>query len=240
MKKSFLKFLNSHPRLINLDSGRAASLYYFKQFINKHSSNYAKLNIAVVSGSLNEPELYFFKKDSKVDILSYEDNSLFDLDIVWNTSDYSSYINQYDVVLCNHVLEHIPNVERAFYNLHLLLKRNGLLYISVPGINNIHSDPLYYYAGFHFRTLNYFASKFNFQILESFGFFSRKISQMHSVCDWLPVKYSLGFYSLRYVTLKEFKSIKWILLNFLKYPRSNFFDKEKKFLVTSWLLAKKV
>lgn len=241
MKNDFFNFLKSYPSLINLDSGRAVSLFYFKQYINKHCQGYTALNIAIVSGSLNEPELLFFDSHIKVDLLSYEENSIFNLDFDWNTLNYSSYLNKYDIVLCNHVLEHVPNIKRAYYNLHLLLKHNGLLYISVPGINNIHSDPQYYYAGFHFRTLDYYASKFNFQILESSGFFSRKISLMHSVCDWSPVKYSLGFpYSLRYVSLKEFKSIIWILLDFLKYPGINFFDKQKKFLVTSWILAKKV
>ncbi|MFB2833641.1 methyltransferase domain-containing protein [Floridanema evergladense] len=40
--------------------------------------------------------------------------------------------NYFDVILCNHVLEHIPNDDRAMKELHRVLKPNGWAILQVP------------------------------------------------------------------------------------------------------------
>ncbi len=49
-----------------------------------------------------------------------------------NPDDIALYKDHFDVVICSHVLEHIPNYEAAIYNLHSLLAPGGFLILQVP------------------------------------------------------------------------------------------------------------
>jgi ubiquinone/menaquinone biosynthesis C-methylase UbiE len=40
--------------------------------------------------------------------------------------------NSYDVILCNHVLEHIPNDTKAMQELYRVLKPNGMAILQIP------------------------------------------------------------------------------------------------------------
>ena len=71
-------------------------------------------NVAVISGSTDEPELKLINYQ-KLDILDFnEDLGLFDLDKDWET-DNKTDVNksntykecEYDIVFCNQVFEHI-------------------------------------------------------------------------------------------------------------------------------------
>lgn len=52
-----------------------------------------------------------------------QQGSLYDLPFVGDA---------FDVVLCNHVIEHVPDLPRALSELHRVLRPNGLLVIGVP------------------------------------------------------------------------------------------------------------
>jgi 2-polyprenyl-3-methyl-5-hydroxy-6-metoxy-1,4-benzoquinol methylase len=87
--------------------------------------------VAVISGSLEEPELKLINYDS-VDLLNYEETyNSFNLDDDWR--DYNNNINQdfsrqsskYDFVFCNQVLEHIYSPIQGIKNIYYITKNNG-------------------------------------------------------------------------------------------------------------------
>jgi SAM-dependent methyltransferase len=49
---------------------------------------------------------------------------------------------KYDLILINHVLEHLPDPEYALQLIQGSLKANGTVYVSVPGLKN----PIYYFS----------------------------------------------------------------------------------------------
>lgn len=48
----------------------------------------------------------------------------------------------YDSILCNAVLEHVPDPEGAMIEFHRLLKENGLVVIAVPFLQPFHPTPM--------------------------------------------------------------------------------------------------
>lgn len=42
----------------------------------------------------------------------------------------------YDVILCNHILEHVPDYKRAIQEIYRILRKNGILEVSVPQFRN--------------------------------------------------------------------------------------------------------
>lgn len=151
--KDVSDFINSQTSdlkvrlLTDMDPARVISLMHFAHFSKNNDLEIQK--IAVVSGSVNEPELLFCPTNATVTVLSYEnDPFLYDLTKDWSASEYKQHQASYDLVLCEQVLEHLLDPARAFHNLATLLKPGGLTHVSVPAINNTHGEPHYFYAGF--------------------------------------------------------------------------------------------
>lgn len=67
---------------------------------------------------------------------------MFDLTKPWEGPAWSAYRGAYDLVLCEQVLEHFIDSAQAALNLALLLRKGGVLHISVPATNNRHGEPL--------------------------------------------------------------------------------------------------
>ena len=150
-----------YKMLSYLDPARLISLVRFYDLFSKIQdiSFDDHIKIAVISGSLSEPELIFFN-NSSVDCLCFDENikpgeyQFWDLNLDWSESQYSDFHKKYDLVLCEQVFEHIPNPEKALNNMKYLLKDKAMIHISVPSINGIHTDPYYYTAGYHKRMLS--------------------------------------------------------------------------------------
>ena len=159
---------------------RVVSLSDFHRLIQQmNSNNFSK--VAVVSGTIKEPELKLIKYEH-VDILDYEEDSgLFDLDVDWKTI-HNSHNNvskfykesEYDFVFCNQVFEHIFSPIQAIKNIHYVTKKNGYVWISVPTINCIHGDPYFYSAGYHPRYLERLCKGSGFEVIHIGAFGSRK------------------------------------------------------------------
>jgi SAM-dependent methyltransferase len=245
----FLKSLSPdfRNRLINrTDPGRVITLMQFQEFLN------ASLNsldsIAVVSGSLNEPELLFVGEPLNVSVLSFDENpTLFDLTRDWSFPEWSEYHNAFDLVLCEQVLEHVLDPKRAFENLRLILKPGGLLHITVPAINNSHGEPFYFYAGFPPATLTAFAQDAGLSVLVSSSWMSDKGSRMYSTCDWAPISHSgsirfllHGLWASRNSGEAGLRILFGRLRNFFRYPFQRLLraGKQKNAVVT-YLWAKK-
>jgi SAM-dependent methyltransferase len=249
-KREISDFINSHGsdlrfKLLTLmDPARVISLMYFWHFFKYTDLDIQK--IAVVSGSMNEPELEYCPTNAKITVLSYEDDPyLFDLSKDWTKSSWKQHQQAYDLVLCEHVLEHCLDPAQAFNNLATLLKPGGILHVSVPAINNSHGEPHYFYAGFPKATLVSFAENANLDVLICDSWKSDKASRMYATCDWAPIAASgpLNF-SLQALKLcgRNFRAVFGILLgrlnNFRTYPFQDLFKPSKNGNATcTWLFA---
>jgi SAM-dependent methyltransferase len=204
--------------------------------------------IAVVSGSVNEPELLFCPTNATVTVLSYEsDPFLYDLTKDWSSSEYKQHHAAYDLVLCEQVLEHLLDPARAFRNLATLLKPGGLTHVSVPAINNSHGEPHYFYAGFPKATLEAFAGNAGLHVLLCDSWNSDKGARMYSTCDWAPIAISGPFrLSLQGIKLcsRNVRTVLGILAgrlsNFKTYPFQGLFTPSKNGNATcTWIFASK-
>ena len=93
--------------------------YFFKQ----------KLKVLHVA-----PEQIFYKKFKRFLNWDYTTTDLYSplADVVADICDLPFQDNQYDLILCNHVLEHIPKDLKAMAELYRVLKKGGTLIAQVP------------------------------------------------------------------------------------------------------------
>ena len=234
-------------RLVNqLDPARLIALMQFEDFLSLHPRPIK--NIAVVSGSLSEPELSLIGAEAQVTLLNFEDNpDLFDLNKDWSLPAWSAYQNTFDLVLCEQVLEHVLNPQLAVANLSTILKSDGLLHITVPAINNSHGEPFYFYAGFPAQTLSEFARNAGLTVLECSSWTSNKGARMYSNCDWAPISMSgsmkltiRGLWESRNHGLAFLRILYGRAYNFSKYPFQGLLaNKPTKNAVVTWLWAQK-
>ena len=70
------------------------------------------------------------------------------MDIVSDITQIPEPDQSYDAVMCVEVLEHIPNPEKAIQEFSRLLKKNGILILTVPVCSLTHYAPYYFYNGF--------------------------------------------------------------------------------------------
>lgn len=113
------------PRCSSLERHRLLWLY-FKQKTNLFSANLRILHIA--------PEKWFQNKLQPLPNLNYLSA---DLEATWamekmDITNISYRDNTFDVILCNHVLEHIPDDRKAMKELFRILKPNGWAILQVP------------------------------------------------------------------------------------------------------------
>jgi len=90
---------------------------------------------------------------------------------------------QYDSAICLEVLEHVPNPKKALYEIARILKKGGLLVVSVPHLSRLHEMPHDYYRYTKFG-LNHLFNKAGFDIViikERGGVFSFLAHQISSV-----------------------------------------------------------
>ena len=112
-------------------------------------------SIAVVGGDSAEPELEHLS-DSKMTFFGIENTNndprfrRLDLnsELPNNTAD-----EDYDLVLCSQVLEHLYNVPKALKTITSLVKPGGHVWLGFPSSNFPHGSPEYYSAGTLFKLL---------------------------------------------------------------------------------------
>ena len=246
----FLKLVSIDFRLKLLtvmDPARTVSLMHFRRFFDKR--NIEIKNIAVVSGSINEPELVFCPTDAKISLLSFEDDPyLFDLNKDWSQAPWEVHQEAYDLVLCEQVLEHCLDPARALQNLATLLKPGGVLHVSVPAINNTHGEPYYFYAGFPCATLEAFAEKAGLKVLECESWASDKAARMYATCDWSPISicgplifFAQGIWLCRRNIREVFRILSGRLRIFFTLPFQSLFTPSKNRNATAtWIFSTKI
>jgi len=246
------KFLRSidvafRYRLVNeTDPARLISLIKFDEFM----SNWHKPieSIGIVSGQLSEPELLLIRGYKNVTLLEFEkDPDLFDLNKDWSLPEWSSYHKVFDLVLCEQVLEHVIDPQRAVQNLAHLLKPGGLLHVTVPAINNSHGEPEYFYGGFPAATLQEFSRVAGLNVAECGSWISDKCARMYATCDWSPISQSgtiSQMFQGLWLSIKSSRGFLWIVLgrmrSFATYPLQKLvYTDSGKNAVTTWLFAEK-
>lgn len=137
-------------KLAENNFGRALVLANFGIFIQEYFLERIRLDVAVVGGSVDEPELKLLTG------LGYEMNiEIFGIDEgdTWldlnDVGDFSlPNRRQFDLVLCSQVLEHVWNHSEAIKTISSFLKPEGFLWLACPASNKSHASPHYYSAGF--------------------------------------------------------------------------------------------
>ena len=252
-KKHLTQWLENLPvalreKLINhTDPARVFSLLSFDKSVKSLGKQHLKAaqRIAVVSGGLEEPELAFLGVDAeKVDLLRFEeDPDLWDLCKDWSGEKYINFRGEYDVVLCEQVLEHVPEPSLAFANLCKLLKPQGVLHVSVPGVNGVHGEPYYYFAGFHPRLLALWAEREDLSVIDCSSWGCQKAARMYACCDWAPLAISGGLaLQLRFFFERlNLSKVKRLLLHLFRYPFQSLWAGSgrigSEYPVIVWLLA---
>jgi predicted SAM-dependent methyltransferase len=97
-----------------------------------------KLRDAEINSALKvlhfAPEQAFYKLFRKQKNLDYTTTDLFSplADVKADICNLPFDDNQYDVILCNHVLEHIPDDTKAMHELYRVLKPGGMAILQIP------------------------------------------------------------------------------------------------------------
>nr|WP_314835996.1 methyltransferase domain-containing protein [uncultured Flavobacterium sp.] len=136
------------PSTLSLERHRLLWLYlneqtdFFKSELVSDSSftntKKIKLRDAETNSALKvlhfAPEQAFYKLFRNQKNLEYTTTDLFSplADVKADICDLPFEDNQYDVILCNHVLEHIPDDTKAMQELYRVLKPGGMAILQIP------------------------------------------------------------------------------------------------------------
>lgn len=113
------------PSTLSLERHRLLWLY-LKNETDFFTSNKKVLHFA--------PEQAFYKRFRQLKNLDYTTTDLLSplADVKADICDLPFKNNTYDVILCNHVLEHIPDDIKAMQELYRVLKPNGMAILQIP------------------------------------------------------------------------------------------------------------
>ncbi len=133
--KSFSKFLPYgyenprdnvlSPSTLSLERHRLLWLYL------KNETNFFKESFKVLHFA---PEQAFYKRFRKLKNLDYTTTDLNSpiADVKADICDLPFNNSEYDVILCNHVLEHIPDDTKAMQEIYRILKPGGMAILQIP------------------------------------------------------------------------------------------------------------
>lgn len=136
------------PSTLSLERHRLLWLYlneqtdFFQSELDSDSSiskpKHIKLRDAETNLALKvlhfAPEQAFYKRFRKQKNLEYTTTDLFSplADVKADICNLPFKDNRYDVILCNHVLEHIPDDTKAMQELYRVLKPGGMAILQIP------------------------------------------------------------------------------------------------------------
>lgn len=232
--QSVAEFVRDFDRLFK---GKLRKFYAFTRVVclanfSKLFSNQSQLtDVAVVSGSSDEPELQLINFRS-LSLLNYNaKNNTYNLDHDWQDARAETAIlpNSYDLVLCNQVLEHIFSPIQGIKNCSLVTKPGGYIFISVPTIDCVHGEPHFYSSGYHPRFLARIAELQGLELIHLGAWGNRKFLSSAVLGRWLTHDHlRAGFHSLHDLKFPGYM---------LKDGRLN--DLTGKFICASWALFRK-
>lgn len=159
-------------------------------------------------------------------------------------------INQkFDIIIVSHVLEHLYDINKFFFNLKKIINNNGLIYIEVPSIEKKYSlDQIQFFHNYYFtkNTLIKYCTKNRFKIfkwahtlnihqfvlLKKFYGFSKnynnydeiyKIKNLHKkYSSVFYTKYKFNFYLRKIIKTFVGKHMTNFIKIILRYLRTSF------------------
>lgn len=180
----------------------------FKSLISKHVTQYETFDV-----------------DARTDGVTY----IGDIQNMYQVADDS-----YDSVVCFEVLEHIPDPFKAAQEIHRVLKRNGILLLSVPHLSRLHEIPYDYYRYTKYG-LKSVLERHGFEVLEThergglFCFLGHTWSTFWVCLFWgVPILGAITFFLN-----------KWLCVKFC-YWLDSLWDKEKLFALGYSVAARKI
>jgi len=113
------------PSTLSLERHRLLWLYL------KNETSFFSKNLKVLHFA---PEQCFLKRFKKLDNLDYTTTDLLSpiADVKADICCLPFKDNSYDIILCNHVLEHIPDDTKAMHELYRVLKVGGMGVFQIP------------------------------------------------------------------------------------------------------------
>lgn len=113
------------PKCLSLERHRLLWLYL------KEKTGFFTDNLKVLHFAPEQPFLKCFRALKNLDYTTADiDSPIADLNL--DVTEMNIPDNQYDVLICNHVLEHVDNVDKAFSEIKRVLKPGGWAILMVP------------------------------------------------------------------------------------------------------------
>lgn len=143
--------------------------------------------LCVVSGSEDEPEIKFLNP-KEIFTTSLEDG--YDLSEDWTSETplHKKIQSNFNLVMCNQVLEHVPDPLSAFRNVVSLGVSGSYIWVSIPVINRIHSEPNFYSSGYHPRYLKFLADTTGLKTIHIGAWGSLKYKLFAVSRNWPPYR----------------------------------------------------
>jgi hypothetical protein len=229
---------------------RDVALSEFRTQIVKRNLDKKLLKIAVVGGSAGEPELSAFSGNSSVTFFGISKGQSDDPFVYLDANDDplelpSEYLNAFDIVICNNVLEHLHNVSNGFANLCALVGFSGYLWVVVPNCTFRHGSPDYFSAGYSVDYLMMATKKNGLVVLDSGNFANIRQYRFEHLLGLWPtpglLKYPLfsyfpiagSFYTKLLYQLKTFNIRLFLSLS------KNEVTNSRDFASISWIFAER-
>ena len=240
------KARNIAKKLCPENFGRALVLSKFIVSVTEIFPIASSIRVAVVGGYRTEPEIRALQHlgfEVQVEVFGIEDNMIpFDLNIAWPHTLKST--ENFDLILCSQVWEHIWNHKVALDHLMSIMNQGSYLWIASPASNRAHGSPFYFSAGF---TAEYFTNNLLRAGLEinSFGQIGTRRNYLatHTLPTWLSVN---GHKFPPFSAFSEYQpmnrtlySIRYLLITISLLFASNKVTADNKYSTESWVMARK-
>lgn len=160
--------------------------------------------------------------------------------------EYFSNRQEYDIVICCHVLVYLWNTETAIRNLlHLAKPSIGKIWINCPASSIYHSSPHYYYAGLMPITVSRYLESLGARVLGSGNFGSARWYYMLHIPGLFAERQDLNspVASHRFVKTRDIqvllRNMKLLLGRLTVLMFSNEVRTDSRFASETWVLAKR-
>ncbi|MBD2345477.1 class I SAM-dependent methyltransferase [Anabaena subtropica] len=147
-----------------------SSRFYLEKFVREAAESLPSTAIILDAGAGNCPykPLFSHVQYESADFCQF-DSEYGEIDYVCDLTSIPVENNKYDLVICNQVIEHIPEPEATLKELYRVLKPNGQLWLSAPFFYEEHGIP------YDFYRYTQFGHKYLF---EKIGFEIKKIERL--------------------------------------------------------------
>jgi SAM-dependent methyltransferase len=114
----------------------------------KYAARYARGRIIDI-GCGKKPYYRYFQERTRqyigLDSPDYSVRTTWNMDVICDGQFLPIRNDSADTVVCNQVLEHIPDIDRFFTNIYRVLKVDGILILTVPFFWGLHEEPRDFY-----------------------------------------------------------------------------------------------